>query len=124
MGAVAASYEVRWRLRGSNGAWSTRIFPARGDSVELTGLERGQTYDIEARALSEAGTPSDWVPVTVLIDDATLAPRAPTNLTAQSVADGVALRWTVDAAQPPDVEYCIERATAETGPFSELTALL
>lgn len=121
MGAVAASYEVRWRLRGSNGAWNTRIFPARGDSVELTGLERGQTYDIEARALSEAGTPSDWVPVTVLIDDATLAPRAPTNLTAQSVADGVALSWQVDAEQAADVEYIIERATAETGPFSELT---
>lgn len=121
MAASAATYELRWRLAGSNGAWNTTSVPATTSTITIPGLERGQQYEGEARAVSLAGTPSAWVPVTWTVANPTLAPRAPFNLTAVSVADGVALHWQQDTDQPADVDYQIQRADASTGPWQELT---
>jgi hypothetical protein len=121
MPSVAAQYEIRWRLASSSGAWSTKIVPVTSEAITLDGLERGKSYEGEARALSAAGTPSDWTPVTFTVADPSMVPRAPTGLTALAVADGVSLKWTADAEQPADVEYCIERAATSSGAYTEFT---
>jgi hypothetical protein len=121
MPSVATQYEIRWRLASSSGPWSTKIVPVTTEAITLDGLERGKSYEGEARALSAAGTPSDWTPVTFTVADPSMVPRAPTGLSALAVADGVSLKWTADAEQPADVEYCIERAASSGGTYTEFT---
>lgn len=121
MPSVAATYEVRWRIADSEGSYKYQTFAANADEFRIENVDRGTAYEGEARAVSAAGVPSEWVPVTFTVADPSLAPRPPTSLTAVAVADGVSLRWSVDVEQPADAEYCIERATAEAGPYTEFT---
>lgn len=121
MSAPVLGYEVRYRIAGSGAQWTVRQFPADSTTITIPGLSRGINYEGEARSLGPNGLNSGWVGVTFTVAGATLAPRAPTGLTATAVADGVALAWSVDADQRADVEYAIERATASGGPFAEIT---
>lgn len=61
--------EVRWRLHGSDEAWSEprRVNPVREVVVEE--LDRTKQYDFEARNVSACGAKSDWVPSTHTVPD-------------------------------------------------------
>jgi hypothetical protein len=60
--SAAAYYEVRWRIQGSDEAWSApqRVNPA--SEVVVEGLDRTKAYEFEARAVSNCGAKSDWAP--------------------------------------------------------------
>lgn len=120
MAAPILEYEIRYRRNGISAPWTVRRFPADSNIITLTGLERGVTYEGEARSIGPGGIASAWVAVTFTAANAVIAPRAPTNLTAQSVADGVALSWQVDAEQAAGVEYIVERGSGVSGPWAEV----
>lgn len=121
MAAPTQAYEVRYRVAGTDQPWKVERFGPNSTTITLKGLRRGQAYDGEARSLGPGGLASLWVPVTFTVPGSSLAPLAPTSLTAQSVADGVALRWAVSDAQRSDVEYIVEKGAFSTGPWVEAT---
>jgi hypothetical protein len=108
-----ARYEIRWRRADIVGAWTT-IAVAPGDQGQITGIQRGLSYQVEARAVGTNGAASVWVQQTHLVSNASQLPIAPTSLAALSVADGVHLNWSVLGTQRSDVEYSIER-TGDSG---------
>ncbi len=108
-----ARYEIRWRRADIVGAWTT-ISVAPGDQGQITGIQRGLSYQVEARAVGTNGAASVWVQQTHLVSNASQLPIAPTSLAALSVADGVHLNWSVLGTQRSDVEYAIER-TSDAG---------
>ncbi|MGY3265792.1 hypothetical protein [Lysobacter sp. HA35] len=120
MAAPILAYEIRYRIAGSGAQWTTRQFPADSTTISIPGLSRTVSYEGEARSLGPGSLASGWVGVSFTVAGATLAPRAPTGLTATSVADGVALAWSVDADQRSDVEYSVERATSSGGAYAEI----
>lgn len=65
----AEYYEVRWRVSGSDEAWSApqRVAPAHEIVVE--DLDRTKTYEFEVRAISACGAKSDWVSGTHTVPD-------------------------------------------------------
>lgn len=70
MAYSAALYmEVRWRLLGSDEAWSEprRVSPVREVVVEE--LDRTKQYEFEARNVSACGAKSDWVLVSHTVPD-------------------------------------------------------
>lgn len=105
-----ATIEIRYRRSDTVGAWSPTItLPAGQQTCQIDGLQRGLTYQIEARAIGTNGSASIWVQQTHVVADASQLPIAPTSLTALSVADGVHLSWSVTGTQRADVEYDVER---------------
>lgn len=106
-------FEIRYRVASTVGAWTT-ITMSVGGTAQITGVQRGQTYQIEGRAVGKNGAASVWVQETHVVADASQAPAAPTALAALSVADGVHLAWTLTGAQRADVEYEIQR-TSDSG---------
>lgn len=61
--------EVRWRLHGSDEAWSDprRVSPV--SEVVVEELDRTKQYDFEARNVSACGAKSEWVPSTHTVPD-------------------------------------------------------
>lgn len=58
---TAKWFDIRWRLSGSNGAWSTpKRFTAHSEEVLDGVLTAGKTYDLQARGISACGAPSPW----------------------------------------------------------------
>ncbi|MEJ7745919.1 MAG: hypothetical protein WKF61_04020 [Luteimonas sp.] len=55
------------------------------------------------------------------MQDQTLAPKDPFNLTAMGIADGIALQWQQTADQPAGVDYQVQRANSAAGPWAQLT---
>ncbi|MGH9634961.1 MAG: hypothetical protein ACRD72_09020 [Candidatus Angelobacter sp.] len=107
---TAASYvEIRYRRTDSIGQWTFVKIPAGQDTVQLSGVERGVSYQIEARSVALSGSASDWVAQTHIVSALTLAPLTPTSLAATSLADGVHLTWLSPDVQRADVEYEIQR---------------
>lgn len=119
MAARIIATEVRWRRAGSEQEWRVKRFPPTSSAIEIDELGRGTSYEGQARNLGIRGTASAWVPVDFVVADASNTPLQPTNLTASSVSDGVALAWGVSDLQKPDVEYVVETALASTGPWTE-----
>lgn len=101
--------EIRYRRSDTVGAWTNFTLEKGQSGLQIPAVERGQTYQIEARAVGTNGEPSVWVQQTHTVADATSVPIAPTGLTALSVADGVHLAWAVSGTQRADVEYDVER---------------
>lgn len=110
MAAPALAYEVRYRVADSNAPWTVRRYSADSTTITLTGLTRGKDYEGEARSIGPGGVASLWVPVTFVVAGPSTTPLPPINLTALSVADGVALGWSVADDQRPDVDYVVQRA--------------
>ncbi|WP_396616807.1 hypothetical protein ACHZ97_04315 [Lysobacter soli] len=124
MAAQIIGYEVRYRPALSNQAWKVESFGPGSTTLSLKGLTRGTSYEGEARSIGPNGLASAWVPVTFTVAGASLVPLAPTGLSATTVADGVALKWTVADQQRTDVEYRIDRAPDSggvPGAWAELT---
>ena len=119
--------EVRWRPTGSQGVFQTQIIKPSQGTVTIPGIERGVSYDVEARSVSARGTASDWVPVQHTVALANMPLGAPTGLTAISLADGVHLAWvTGDTQLRADTEFEIWRApdnAGSPGAFALLTTL-
>jgi hypothetical protein len=84
----AEYYEVRWRVSGSNEAWSApqRVAPAHEIVVE--DLDRTKTYEFEVRAVSACGAKSDWVSGTHTVPD--VAPGTLTLTDIKTEADNAA----------------------------------
>lgn len=60
--SAAIAIEVRWRVTGSGAAWSApKSFPV-SDEIAVDGLKPSTPYDFEARAVSNCGAKSAWVP--------------------------------------------------------------
>lgn len=57
----AEYYEVRWRIQGSDEAWSNpqRVSPV--GEIVVTELERDKSYDFQVRSVSNCGAKSLWV---------------------------------------------------------------
>lgn len=106
-------FDVRYRRADTVGAWTT-ISMAPGETGQLTGVQRGMTYQIEGRSVGTNGAASVWVQQTHVVADANIAPVAPFALAALSVADGVHLAWSVAGKQAADVQYDVER-TSDAG---------
>lgn len=124
MATAAVKYEVRYRVLDSGNPWIVREFPATSTTISISGLQRGVSYEGEARAIGANGAASAWVDVSFVMASATLTPIAPTGLTVTGIAEGVALAWSVPSAQIPDAEYVIERApdvAGSPGTWAELT---
>ena len=51
-------YQVDYRV-GTSGSWSTRSPNPTSTSVTLTGLQRGTTYQVRVRAVSNVGN-GEW----------------------------------------------------------------
>ncbi len=81
----------------------------------LKGVERGVSYQIEARSVALSGAASDWVAQTHIVSGLTLGPIIPSGLAATSLADGVHLTWTASDVQRSDVEYEIQRTADLSG---------
>ena len=60
MSTHASSYDVRWRVHGSNTAWSAPKNFKAGAEIVLTGLNPGQAYEVEARSIGSRGSMSAW----------------------------------------------------------------
>lgn len=85
----AKYFEVRWRIQGSDEAWSApqRVDPA--SEIVVENLDRTKTYEFEARAVSACGAKSVWAPST----DHTVPGAADGTLTLAEI------RGEVDAAK-------------------------
>ena len=120
--------EVRWRPSGSQGVFQTQIIKPSQGTVTIPGVERGVSYDVEARSVSARGTASDWVPVTHTVALAALPLNAPTGLTSISLADGVHVAWTPgDVQLRADVQFEVWRApdnSGSPGAYALLTTVL
>lgn len=106
--------EVRYRRADTVGAWSTFIIRNGQSTGQIAGIQRGMTYQVEARSIARNGAASIWTSQTHTVSDTTLLPIAPTGLAALSVADGVHLTWTISGTQRADVEYDVQR-TSDVG---------
>jgi predicted phage tail protein len=115
MGLTVDHIEIRYRPSDSAAAWTFVTVPAGQGSIQLKGVERGRSYQIEARSVAPSGAASAWVAQTHVVADATILPLAPTGLSATPVADGVALKWAVASTQRPDAEYEVWRTTDLAG---------
>lgn len=113
-------YEIRHRVLNSEQPFRVERFPADSTTITIRGLLRGVQYEIQARSIAGSLT-SGWVEVTTEIEGAVRIPQTPLSLTAISVADGVSLKWLTDQPLASGDEWCIERADAVGGPFSEFT---
>lgn len=70
MTTSATNVEVRYRATDSSGAWSTpQSFPVAA-TITIAGLQRGKSYDFQARSVSNCGARSAWVAVSKVIADA------------------------------------------------------
>jgi hypothetical protein len=115
MPVAAAFIEIRFRRTDSIGQWTFVKIPAGQDSVLLKGVERGVSYQIEARSVALSGAASDWVAQTHIVSALSIAPLTPTSLAATSLADGVHLTWLASDVQRSDVEYEIQRTADLSG---------
>jgi hypothetical protein len=106
--------DIRYRRADTVGSWTT-ISAYPGDQAQITGVQRGLTYQIEARAVGMNGAASIWVQQTHVVADANVAPLGPFALAALSVADGVHLNWSLPGKQPADVTYDVQRTEDASG---------
>lgn len=60
MTAAAVFYDVRYRIDGGDSDWTVERFPVGADIV-LRGMVRGESYEIEIRAVAANGRTSTWV---------------------------------------------------------------
>lgn len=109
MPVAAVSVQIRYRRSDTAGQWSYLSIPAGQGSVTITDVERGVSYDIEARSVSASGSASAWVQQTHVVAALVMQPLAATSLAATSLADGVHLTWAASDVQRADVEYEIQR---------------
>jgi hypothetical protein len=115
MPTAAAFIEIRFRRSDSPGQWTFVKIPAGQDTVSLKGVERGVSYQIEARSVALSGAASDWVAQTHIVSGLVLGPIIPSGLAATPLADGVHLTWTASDVQRSDVEYEIQRTADLSG---------
>lgn len=100
--------ELRYRpvdtVHTGDQPWTYKTF-APADSVTLTGLRRGMSYEGHARNLGEGGTASSWAAVTFVVDDtvrtgtAALPPSSTANVAAAWISGG-AITYTATAGTP------------------------
>lgn len=72
MATAPKTYEVRWREAGTQTAWNTKSFPATSSVISIAGLQRGVSYEGEARAVAANGAASAWVDVSFVVDTKTV----------------------------------------------------
>jgi hypothetical protein len=58
--SVAVANDVRWRVAGTDTAWSEPKRFKVGKECVINGLSRGKTYNTQARSISNCGEPSPW----------------------------------------------------------------
>jgi hypothetical protein len=56
--------EVRWRRADAAGAWTVEPLKPGQGSTTLAGVERGVTYEVQARYVGVNGAASQWMPQT------------------------------------------------------------
>jgi hypothetical protein len=116
--SAAEYYEVRWRVKGNDEAWSAprRVSPV--SEVVIEELDRNTQYEFEVRAVSNCGAKSIWVPNDYTVPGA-VPPTSVYTLTAQPLADGVHLGWTSIATPAAGIESSIERSANGTTGWAE-----
>lgn len=117
MTVAASQVQIRWRRSDTDGQWKHMTIPGGQAAATITGVERGVTYQVEARSVAASGAASQWVAQTVTVGGLTVAPLPPLSLTATSIADGVHLGWSLatGAVQRTDVEYDVQRTPDLSG---------
>lgn len=89
----AASYDVRWRVKNSNTAWSSPKNFKAGAEVVITGLNPGQTYETEARSIGPLGSMSTWTAQSYLVVPSPSIRLSQGNLAMVRVG-GIGSAWT------------------------------
>ncbi len=119
--------EVRYRPSASQGVFQYLKIPPSQGTVLIPGVERGMSYDVEARSISARGTASNWVPVTHTVAAANLPLGTPASMTVSSLADGVHVAWlSGDTVLRSDTEFEVWRApdvSGVPGAFALLTTI-
>lgn len=93
------AYEVRYRIQNSGQSWTYLRYPPESPVLSITGLQRGKTYDGEARSLGENGSASAWAPVSWVVSDtnregaAALPPVTSANVSSRWVS-GTEIDWS------------------------------
>lgn len=54
--------QVRYRVHSPAGAWFQLSVPAKQSYQRIVGIDDGQTYDVQVRAITSTGLASKWVP--------------------------------------------------------------
>ena len=109
---------IGYQYRLDGGEW----FAAQAEAGRITvgGLTNGRSYAVQIRALNAVGASQ---PSGSLTGTPRAVPSTPSNLIATPSDSSVALRWDAPAATngSPVQDYVIQRATAETGPWTAVT---
>ncbi|QRE76173.1 TipJ family phage tail tip protein [Methylobacterium aquaticum] len=122
-----ASFEMRHRKIGS-GTWMSAPGAAAAGAVVLPGYQRGDSIELQARAISTLGTPGDWSTPSLTHQVAATdpaAPSAPQSLTAVQVAGAPSLTIRATATSSADPNSTATRlyiAAGASTPFSAATA--
>ena len=87
----------------------------------ITGLDPLEEYTIRVRAVTRAGTYSDWVTGTITTQGDQTAPGVPTSVTATGGFQQIELNWTLPSAD--DLDY-IEIFESETDNVGAATSIV
>lgn len=132
-GPTSRLYQVRARVHSPAGEWFTYPVPVGQDYLRIVGLVDGETYDIQARAMTSTGRASKWSPnlagdenvptlsVTVVVD-----PVAPAALTGVSVSGNLLGNYTINFTTPSSANLrFVKHYRAPTGvPLNKTTHLV
>lgn len=111
----AEFYEVRWRVKDADEAWSPPRRIAPTGEIVITELDRTQQYEFEVRAVSNCGAKSIWVSSDYVVPTVPALPQVPIP-TGSGMADGVQLSWGDGGATRGDLQYEVQRSPA-IGPY-------
>lgn len=102
--AGVASYQVRYRKQGAP-EWQNQITIT--NSLQLTGLEEGATYEVRVRTVCNAGSSSAFSAIYTFVTNAALNCDAPTGLNVlNATANAAQLNWQPAAgALSYEVQY-------------------
>lgn len=113
-----AYYQIRWRPDDSDGEWIQLNFAPDTSKFTIGPLEKGRDYVIQARSVGPTQLVSAWVDVSHTVAGNNPL-ETPSSLTATPQADGVRLTWAIAATLGAGAQFCIERGTSSTGPWTE-----
>lgn len=89
------SFVVSYQVTVTDSTGSTETVPVVGTSYRVTNLDSGLTYTISVRAVNSAGIRSNAVTVSGISPSVdTVAPSAPTNVSATGAMKAIVLAWT------------------------------
>ncbi|WP_130617987.1 hypothetical protein [Dyella amyloliquefaciens] len=91
--SVAVRNEVRWRVAGSTGGYSSPQSFKVGADIVINGLDRTQSYEFQARSVSACGATSEWADQDVVVIPDASQRVSQANLAMLRVG-GIGSAWT------------------------------